>query len=257
MKIVYCAYGKPGIGCILELLIRDDIQKKDLLVFTYKRDDNLELLNFLKNEDIKTIYKNINSCYTAVSEFKPDYIISVFYRHIIKKAILDLSPQTMNTHQSLLPLYRGRFATFWMIFNGDREVGVTHHQMIEKVDEGNIILQRKIRTDENETAHSLYYKLANLCITTFNDAFTLLINGNSGYPQNDLPKSDKVLAWKSNDFPMGGKFHLNKSNLIEAERFLRAMYFPPKPPALLIFPDGSYTKANLLSLARLEELAEA
>jgi methionyl-tRNA formyltransferase len=63
-------------------------------------------------------------------------------------------------HASLLPRYRGAAPINWAIINGEKETGLTIIKMNDKMDSGEIILQKKIDIDNVDTAVSLEEKLA-------------------------------------------------------------------------------------------------
>ncbi|MBO6533273.1 MAG: methionyl-tRNA formyltransferase [Muricauda sp.] len=69
---------------------------------------------------------------------------------------------TFNLHASLLPQYRGAAPINWAIINGETETGVTTFFIDEKIDTGNIILQKgaNIRPDDN--AGNLHDRLMEL-----------------------------------------------------------------------------------------------
>ncbi|MDZ7289088.1 MAG: methionyl-tRNA formyltransferase [candidate division KSB1 bacterium] len=67
---------------------------------------------------------------------------------------------TVNLHASLLPKYRGAAPIQWAIINGESETGVTTFFIEEKVDVGEVILQRKTEIGEFETAGELHDRLA-------------------------------------------------------------------------------------------------
>jgi len=66
---------------------------------------------------------------------------------------------TFNLHASLLPQYRGAAPINWAIINGEKETGVTTFFLQHKIDTGNVIAQKKIIINENETAGELHDRL--------------------------------------------------------------------------------------------------
>ena len=66
---------------------------------------------------------------------------------------------TFNLHASLLPDYRGAAPINWAIINDDKETGVTSFFLQHKIDTGNIIMQKSIAIEENETAGLLHDRL--------------------------------------------------------------------------------------------------
>jgi methionyl-tRNA formyltransferase len=69
---------------------------------------------------------------------------------------------TINLHASLLPKYRGAAPINWAIINGESETGVTTILIDEKVDTGNMLLQKKVQITEDMTAGELHDILAEI-----------------------------------------------------------------------------------------------
>jgi len=66
---------------------------------------------------------------------------------------------TINLHGSLLPQYRGAAPINWAIMNGEKETGVTTFKLQHEIDTGNILLQEKIKIEENDTAGTVHDKM--------------------------------------------------------------------------------------------------
>lgn len=65
----------------------------------------------------------------------------------------------INKHSSILPKHRGLAAEFWCLYYEDFEhLGVTVHQVTPKLDNGGIIVQKKIKFEKNDYAHTLRIK---------------------------------------------------------------------------------------------------
>lgn len=108
---------------------------------------------------------------------KPDLIISFACPQILKNEILSVPKLgCINVHGSLLPKYRGRNIGFWVLLNQESETGVTVHYMNEKIDAGEIILQKKIQIAEKETIHTLYKKILPLEGLALIEAINLIEN---------------------------------------------------------------------------------
>lgn len=77
---------------------------------------------------------------------------------------------TINLHGSLLPQYRGAAPINWAIINGETETGVTTFKLQHEIDTGNILLQKKIKIEEDDNAGTLHDKMkeigAQLLLTT-------------------------------------------------------------------------------------------
>lgn len=83
------------------------------------------------------------------------------YSMILPSDWLTLPPLgTVNVHAALLPAYRGANTLNWVLVNGERETGVTIHFIDEGIDTGDIIMQRRLAIDFEDTAWTLRHKLA-------------------------------------------------------------------------------------------------
>jgi len=92
---------------------------------------------------------------------QPDAIIVVGYGRIIPPWMLEL-PRfgNINVHASLLPKYRGAAPIQWAIANGEKITGVTTMLLNEGLDTGDILLQREMPIEDEDTSVTLAPKLA-------------------------------------------------------------------------------------------------
>lgn len=95
-----------------------------------------------------------------IKELKPDLGIVVAYRILPREVYTMPRLGTFNLHASLLPKYRGAAPIQWALINGEKVTGVTTFFLEEKVDTGNIILQREIPIDDDDNFQTLHDKLA-------------------------------------------------------------------------------------------------
>ena len=92
-----------------------------------------------------------------------DLFVVVSYGKILPKSFLEIPKKgAINVHPSLLPKYRGSAPIQWAILNGDEATGVTIMYMNEKMDAGDIILQKEVKIDENETTGELWNRLSTI-----------------------------------------------------------------------------------------------
>lgn len=101
--------------------------------------------------------------YAEVLAWEPDLIVTAAFGQILPKALLD-EPRLgcINVHASLLPKYRGGAPIHYAVMNGEHETGVTIMYMVEELDAGDIISQAKIPIGIQDTAGSMFDKLAPL-----------------------------------------------------------------------------------------------
>lgn len=74
-----------------------------------------------------------------------DVVLSVSAPEVFEPTVLD-APRwgCLNVHTSKLPKYRGMLPTFWALYHGDDELGVTVHTMAEEIDQGEIVRQTTV-----------------------------------------------------------------------------------------------------------------
>ena len=97
----------------------------------------------------------------SLKTLQPELIVVAAYGQILPKSILEI-PQygAVNVHASLLPRYRGAAPIVWAILKGEKVTGVTTMLMDEGMDTGNILLQREIPIEEDDTGETLQQRLA-------------------------------------------------------------------------------------------------
>lgn len=76
-------------------------------------------------------------------DWSVDLAMSVFYDKIIKAWFIDKCKQIINLHNGPLPRYRGVSPINWALKNGEREHGVTIHEITPGIDDGPIVGQVK------------------------------------------------------------------------------------------------------------------
>ncbi len=96
-----------------------------------------------------------------LKQIQPDIILVVAYGKILRKSFIDIPKYCcVNLHASLLPNYRGAAPIHWALLRGDKETGVSTFVIDEGMDTGDIILDRKVTINPDDTLGSLYDKLA-------------------------------------------------------------------------------------------------
>lgn len=94
--------------------------------------------------------------------FKADCFVVVGFC-ILPPVIFNMPPYgSVNLHASLLPKYRGAAPIQWVLIRGEQKTGVTTFLIKKKVDTGNILLQKSLKIQKDDTAGTLHDKLASL-----------------------------------------------------------------------------------------------
>jgi methionyl-tRNA formyltransferase len=162
---VVFAYHNVGVRCLATLLARGvDVR----LVVTH-RDNPSETIWFdsvaalAARHGIATLTPddpNTSEVLAAVTDAKPDFLFSFYYRHMLKAPLLAAAPRgAYNMHGSLLPQYRGRVPVNWAVLRGETETGATLHVMNEKPDNGAIVDQQSVPILPDDTAYEVFGKV--------------------------------------------------------------------------------------------------
>jgi methionyl-tRNA formyltransferase len=94
--------------------------------------------------------------------FQADAFVVVAFK-ILPKVVFEIPPKgTINLHASLLPAYRGAAPINWVLINGEKATGVSTILIDEKVDTGDLLLQRSTEIGPEMNAGELHDKLAHL-----------------------------------------------------------------------------------------------
>ena len=88
-----------------------------------------------------------------------DLFVVVAYRMLPRLVWQIPNKGTINLHASILPQLRGAAPIQWAIINGLSETGLTTFFINEKIDSGDVLLQKKVKIAEDENFGSLHDKL--------------------------------------------------------------------------------------------------
>lgn len=116
---------------------------------------------------------NVGMLYTAdinnaasiaqLTAWNPDLIISTNFSHYVGPRVRGLARiGAWNLHKSYLPYYRGMAPSFYALLNGERQVGVTLHQLSKGIDVGDIIRQVRVPVEVGESVYSLNRKTSDV-----------------------------------------------------------------------------------------------
>ena len=229
----------PLLQIVIEkLLFNHDITINNLLVNTYDRPDCESTKQWMTNKKIHWVVEDYHKNFQeVVKKFRPDVIISAYGLRIIPKTVLQITSKQFNMHPSFLPDYKGRMIIPWVILNGETSHGITYHAMTENIDVGDILYQTKFTIPEKITAIELYALTVKQFELTFDMFFKQLCEGKI-QPTKMLPGG----RYFQKDLPYDGKIDPNWNNEY-AERFIRAMNFPPHKQALFNY-NNNWVECN-------------
>jgi len=169
MRLVCMGYHNIGCVCLQALMEHCRNFGDEIVAVVTHADDPRENIWFSSVRELA--FKNYLPVYqpedpndpafvAAMAQLKPDFLFSCYYRHMLKKPLLDLPRLgALNLHGSLLPRYRGRCPVNWVLIHGETETGVTLHYMEEKPDKGDIVAQKRVPITPEDTALTLLARM--------------------------------------------------------------------------------------------------
>ncbi len=165
---------------------------KDLGISSYQIEDKILLEGFFKNikEKCLIISASNNYLFPAVITEDPHYTI-------------------INFHNALLPKFPGRNAPSWAIFEGEKETGITWHYVTDRVDGGDIIIQKKCSIGSDIRAYELAEELMCLAYEGFYEKFDEIIEDKVSVKKQDT--GDKRRMYRSTDYPANCQFSMDDS----------------------------------------------
>jgi len=142
-----------------------------------------------------------------------DIVFSVVYDKIFTESFL-VNRRCYNFHYGILPDYGGVGSATWVIINGEKEHGVTLHEITPGLDQGPIIFLEKFDVGDNDTALFLYEKCENILYQMFKKYFVKIVTND----YTSQPQSKKPTIYR--------RRKLDKAKDITT--LMRAFYFPGK-----------------------------
>ena len=135
-----------------------------------------------------------------LAELQPEVCVVVAYGQILTAALLAIpSVAFVNVHYSLLPLLRGAAPVYGALREGHAETGVTIQHVAERLDAGDIILQRAVEIREDDDRGTLTERLTELGIDLLPEALDLLARGEAPRTPQDHAQATYVARVRSED----------------------------------------------------------
>ena len=147
---------------------------------------NAGVFKKMTNLKIPCILIEIGNKMSLIKEcqnFKPDLIILAGYLKKIPTELIEIfKNKIINIHPSLLPKYGGKGmygdnVHNQVLLNNEKETGITIHYVNEKYDRGEIIFQKKINLQKDETLNTIKGKIKNLEMKYFPTVIYQLLYG--------------------------------------------------------------------------------
>lgn len=180
--------------------------------------------------------RNESNILNLIRDLSIDCIISVSHPWILSNHILEaVNGQAFNLHNGKLPDYGGYNMFTHSILNGENKHTTTIHKMGTDVDRGYITHERSVDITNDDTAVSLFQKVAKEAIDMFYDFCNDMTNDNLSF----IPVSGEGHVYNKNDIDKYRQI-TNINDFDEIDRKTRAFYFPPYEQAYFVSNDKKF-----------------
>ena len=133
--------------------------------------------------------KNNPQFVEELKKYNADLYVVVAFR-ILPVEVFSIPPKgSFNLHGSMLPKYRGAAPIQWALINGENETGLTTFKLAEKVDTGNIYLQKKVEIKPDDNFESLHDRMSEFGSRVVLKTVDMIDSGNY-----ELKSQDDLLA---------------------------------------------------------------
>ncbi len=157
---------------------------------------------------IETTDVNSNDTLRALREERPNLIFVVGWSQLVREEFLALAPGgVFGMHPTLLPRHRGRAPIPWAILSGLAHTGATLFEITDpNADAGPIVGRAVVEIGADETASSLYDRLADAHLDLLREFVPQLLAGTAPRVQQDerrtswWPKrtaADGIIDWET------------------------------------------------------------
>jgi methionyl-tRNA formyltransferase len=157
---------------------------------------------------VETTDVNAPETIAAVRALRPDAIFVVGWSQLVRGELIDAAPGgVFGMHPTVLPRHRGRAPIPWTILCGLAKTGVTLFEIVDPTaDSGPIVGQVEVAVDRDETATTLFDKLARAHVDLIREYVPQLAAGSAPrVPQDPArasawPKrtpADGIIDWET------------------------------------------------------------
>ena len=198
MRIVYFTYwGKIG-DRVLDWMVKNT--NEEIIAVVSRPGDQGESIKDIAFRYYLPLYQpqeNVNDSrfIEVLRKLKPDLFISMYFGRLFSPELLDVPGLgCINMHPSLLPKGRGQGPSTWPIVYGDKETGQTIHYLDEGIDSGDIIAQRVMPIEPDDTSATLGAKLEDLGFRLFTETWPLIASGKAPRTLQDHSQATYTVA---------------------------------------------------------------
>ena len=144
-------------------------------------------------------------------DLHPDLIVTAAFGQFLPMSLINSAKiGAINVHASLLPKYRGGAPVHYAILKGDRKTGVSIIYMVKKMDAGDILSQREIPIENDDTVGSMFDKLSILGRDLLLNTMPKLIAGDI----KPIKQDEEQVTFSPNISPEQEQVNINLSSFL-------------------------------------------
>ena len=226
-KVIVIGYGVVTGNVLKTIYNKKDVYQYDIAYVEHEVYPFNQAKKFAEKKSIDYYVLEDKEKVTAyfLDETKEDKVLIIsasnnylFPAHIISRKNVTI----INFHNALLPNYPGRNAPSWVIYNKEKETGITWHYVVESVDACDIIKQKKINIVSGIRAYELAAKLMDLASVCFEECIDNVLLEQVECKKQSQENNRRL--YKSYEVPGEGCFRID-DNPDDIYRLLRAVDF--------------------------------
>ena len=161
IKIIVFAFGFMG-NPVFENLSKNKLF--DIKGIILPKNDPLYFSNINKKnikQNIKILHSDKkNKVHEFIKKLSPDIVLISTFNKILDRKTLNLC-KFLNIHHGKLPHQKGRASINWAIVMGRKEIYITIHEVVPKLDSGKIVYQKKLILESLKTMKKFKIKFIN------------------------------------------------------------------------------------------------
>ena len=251
-NVVVCGEKLICEFCIKALKERDDVNL--ICVFTSTKDWETNLNDFCTRQGIKCIVGNINNYHNLLKENNVDFIFSIQERRILTKETISLAKiGCYNLHFGELEKYAGCSVISHAILNGEKKIGATLHELIQRIDAGPIICKCFVEIEDSDSAYILFKKISLEAAKMFYKNIDCILN--QTYIKTEQNENNRCYYTRNSiDFENDSYINLC-DDILTTNRKIRAFTFPPmnQYPKIIITDKNKNCKTMIVKTFNVDK----
>tara|TARA_B100000787_G_C16179827_1_gene291122 strand:- start:242 stop:1012 length:771 start_codon:yes stop_codon:yes gene_type:complete len=216
--LIVCAGDRSNYKVALSILkyFFQQHKKDKENIFVCVADGDKDICNFLKKNKINYINKNVKNFLYDLKPNSYEWLLNIWCPIIYKNELLKKFKNNLNLHPSYLPYAKGKDPYVWSV-EKQYPLGITIHEMNDKIDSGKLFIQKKINLDFPYTGGDVFNHSLKGCIELFKNNWKKIL-------ENKIKKKElkkiKTKTFKRADLINNNLLDLDKKKNLIIKNFI-------------------------------------